>query len=54
MINMNTYSSYCCASALLNVCSIPLQDPMNGQVFMQGNSTLFDCFAGTTVMGIPF
>ena len=36
---------------------IPLQDPMNGQVFMQGNmvaTALLVCFVGTTVMEIVF
>ena len=29
----------------------PLQDPMNGQVFITGNMAVFACSNGTTVMG---
>ena len=36
----------------IGVCP-PLQDPINGKVFVQGNFAIFACFNGTTVMGNP-
>ena len=34
----------------IEVCR-PLQDPMNGKVYILGNKAVFGCFNGTTVMG---
>ena len=34
----------------IGVCP-PLQDPMNGEVYIQGNMAIFACFDGTNVMG---
>ena len=34
----------------IGVCPL-LQDPMNGQVFIQGNMAIFACSNGATVMG---
>ena len=36
----------------IGVCP-PLQDPINGKVFVDGNMAVFVCFNGTTVMGNP-
>ena len=34
----------------IGVCP-PLEDPMNGKIFFQGNIAIFACFNSTTVMG---
>ena len=36
----------------IGVCQ-PLQDPINGKIFLQGNIAFFVCFPGTAVMGNP-
>ena len=36
----------------IGVCP-PLQDPINGQKFIQGNLAIFACSSGTIVMGNP-
>ena len=49
VINEKYFYVYCFH---VGVCPM-LLDPINGKVFLQGNTAFFVCFPGTAVMGVP-
>lgn len=61
IVHVTDGDSYCCTSALHDIIYLivptgvcpPLQNPINGRIFMVGNTAGFVCFNGTTAVGNP-